>query len=166
MHKADSIYEDEPDAVYDFPRSYLKPVQEAIGDWVIYYEPVKAGPRVYFAVARIARVIAKPRIEGRFLALIEPGSFLPFDREVARLQRWAADRGGPPPPPEGGGRAPQEGRRPATGCPTPSRGGVRAHRESGLPDDLEPVEATRYDPSAPALPEDQAAFRPPRAGAG
>ena len=45
MHKADSIYEVEPDAVYDFPRSYLKPVQEAIGDWVIYYEPVKAGPR-------------------------------------------------------------------------------------------------------------------------
>lgn len=85
LHKADSIYEDEPDVVYDFPRSYLKAVQEAVGDWVIYYEPVKAGPRGYFAVAKILRVIPKPDLEGRFLALIEPGSFLPFDREVPRL---------------------------------------------------------------------------------
>ncbi len=35
MHKADSIYEDEPDVVYDFPRSYLKAVQEAVGDWIV-----------------------------------------------------------------------------------------------------------------------------------
>lgn len=33
LHKADSIYEDEPDVVYDFPRNYLKAIQEggAIG---------------------------------------------------------------------------------------------------------------------------------------
>lgn len=33
LHKANSIYEDEPDVVYDFPRSYLKAVEEAVGDW-------------------------------------------------------------------------------------------------------------------------------------
>lgn len=86
LHKADSIYEDEPDRVYDFPRAYLKAVQEGVGDWVVYYEPVKAGPRGYFAVAKIQRVIPKPGAEGRFLALIEPGSYLPFDREVPRLR--------------------------------------------------------------------------------
>ncbi|MCE8438453.1 HNH endonuclease [Rhodovulum sulfidophilum] len=85
LHKADSIYEDEPDVVYDFPRSYLKAVEQAVGDWIVYYEPVKAGPRGYFAVAKINRVIPKPCAEGRFLAMIEPGSFLPFDREVPRL---------------------------------------------------------------------------------
>ncbi len=54
LHKADSIYDDEPDVRYDFPKTYLKAVQEGIGDWVIYYEPVKAGERGYFAVAKIA----------------------------------------------------------------------------------------------------------------
>lgn len=86
LHKADSIYDDEPDVVYDFPRAYLKAVLEAVGDWVIYYEPVKAGPRGYFAVAKIKQVIEKPRASGRYLAMIEPGSFLPFDTPVARLQ--------------------------------------------------------------------------------
>ncbi|AMY69740.1 HNH endonuclease [Frigidibacter mobilis] len=85
MHKAGSIYDDEPDVVYDFPRSYLAAAREAVGDWTVYYEPVKAGPRGYFAVARIAQVIPKPGAEGRYLALIEPGSFLQFDRPVPRL---------------------------------------------------------------------------------
>ena len=85
LHKADLIYEDEPDVVYDFPRAYLKAVEEAVGDWIVYYEPSKAGLRGYFAVAKISRVIPKPGAEGRFLALIEPGTFLPFDREVPRL---------------------------------------------------------------------------------
>lgn len=35
MHKADSIYEDVPESHYDFPRTYLKAVEEAVGDWVI-----------------------------------------------------------------------------------------------------------------------------------
>ena len=85
LHKADSIYDDEPDRVYDFPRSYLKAVYEGVGDWIVYYEPVKAGPRGYFAVAKIKRVIPKPGVDGRFFALIEPGSFLPFDQNVPRL---------------------------------------------------------------------------------
>lgn len=85
LHKADSIYEDEPDAVYDFPRSYLKAINEAVGDWVVYYEPIKAGPRGYFATAKISSVIPKPGVEGRYLALIEAGSFLPFDANVPRL---------------------------------------------------------------------------------
>lgn len=60
-------------------------MQEGRGDWVIYYEPVKAGPHGYFAVAKIRDVIPKPGHEGRHLALIEPGSYLPFDRDVPRL---------------------------------------------------------------------------------
>ncbi|WP_226558658.1 hypothetical protein [Salipiger thiooxidans] len=66
LHKANSIYEDEPDVVYDFPRSYLRAIKEAVGDWIVYYEPVKAGPKGYFAVAKISDVIPKPNAEGAF----------------------------------------------------------------------------------------------------
>lgn len=38
-------------------------MHEAVGDWIVYYEPVKVGPRGYFAVAQIDRVIPKPRSE-------------------------------------------------------------------------------------------------------
>ncbi len=90
LHKADSIYDDEPDVVYDFPKAYLMAIQAAIGDWIVYCEPVKAGPREYFAVARIAQVIPKHGVEGRYLALIEAGGFLPFDRSVPRLHKGQA----------------------------------------------------------------------------
>jgi putative restriction endonuclease len=141
LHKADSIYEDEPDSRYDFPKAYLKAVQEAVGDWVVYYEPVKAGPRGYFAVAKVRQVIPKPAHAGRYLALIEPGSFLPFDREVPRLHQ---------------GRAWEKALMANDG--TVKSGGaqqlaVRRLPESefaaiiaeGLPANLEYVEAHRYD---------------------
>lgn len=157
MHKAESIYGDEPDAVYDFPRSYLKAVSEAVGDWIIYYEPVKAGPRGYFAAARIARVIPKPGAEGRFLALIEPGSFLPFDREVPRLLE---------------GRPLEQALTEADG--SPKKGGavqlaVRRLPEAdfarivdlGLPQELERIEATRYGAPAGGLQEEAAIFERP-----
>ncbi|GGE44369.1 restriction endonuclease [Primorskyibacter flagellatus] len=157
LHKADSIYEDEPDVVYDFPRSYLKAVEEAVGDWVVYYEPVKAGPRGYFGVAKISRVIPKPGVEGRFLALIEPGSFLPFDSEVPRL----AD-----------GRPLEASLTEPDG--TPKKGGsvqlaVRRLPEAdfarivnlGLPQELERIEATRYDPQLAELAEGAELFERP-----
>ena len=77
LHRSDSRYEDKLDEVYDFPRAYLRAIEEAVGDWIVYYEPVKAGPRGYFAVAKIEHVIPKPRTEGRFLAMIEPGPSCP-----------------------------------------------------------------------------------------
>lgn len=157
LHKADSIYDDEPDVVYDFPRAYLKAVQEAIGDWVIYYEPVKAGPRGYFAVAKIASVVPKLGVEGRFLAMIEPGSFLPLDAEVPRLIN---------------GRPLEQSLMEADG--SPKKGGavqlaVRRLSEAdfarivrlGLPEDLERREATRYDPAAPELAEEAMIFERP-----
>lgn len=142
LHKADSIYDDEPDVKYDFPRSYLKAVQEAVGDWVIYYEPVKAGPRGYFATARISEVIEKPRTEGRYLALIEPGSYLPFDRNIARLldgrplESSLADADGLP---KAGGAVQSAVRR-------LSEADFARIINLGLPQDLEEQEARRYDP--------------------
>lgn len=157
MHKADSIYDDEPDVVYDFPRSYLKAVEEAVGDWVVYYEPVKAGPRGYFAVARISQVIPKPDVEGRFLALIEPGSFLPFDREVPRLidgtplETALTEPDGSP---KAGGAVQLAVRR------LPEADFARIVN-LGLPADLMEVEAARYDAPRPALADGAAVFDRP-----
>lgn len=144
LHKANSIYEDEPDRVYDFPKTYLKAVQDGVGDWAIYYEPAKAGPRGYFAVARLADVIPKQGEKDRFLARIALGSFLPFDRDVPRLVD---------------GRVLEQGLGEADG--SPRKGGavqlaVRRISEAdfarivamGLPEDMIAEEERRYDPQA------------------
>lgn len=143
LHRADSIYDDEPDRFYDFPRQYLKAIEEGVGDWVIYYEPVKAGLRGYFATAKIDRVLPKPGAPGRYLAQIAPGSFLPFDREVPRLQRgrpWEAAltlHDGSPKP--GGAQQLAVRRLPDAE--------FAAIVTAGLPGDLMEQEARRYDQS-------------------
>ena len=157
LHKADSIYDDEPDVVYDFPQSYLRAVNEAVGDWVIYYEPVKAGPRGYFAVAKLERVVPKPGVAGRFLAMIEPGTFLPFDLDVPRLLQ---------------GRPLESALADVDG--TPKKGGalqlsVRRLPEAefaaivdlGLPVNLEQIEAMRYDPRPSGFADGAIPFRRP-----
>lgn len=140
LHKADSIYEDEPDRVYDFPKSYLKAVQEGVGDWAIYYEPVKAGPRGYFAVARIGRVVPKQGLKGRYEARIVPGSYLPFDREVPRLDAGRPLESAlsmPDGTPKAGGAQQLAVRR------LPEAEFTEIVRR-GLPVDLETIEARRY----------------------
>jgi putative restriction endonuclease len=157
LHKADSIYEDEPDVVYDFPRAYLRAVEEAVGDWIVYYEPTKAGPRGYFAVARIARVLPKPGAPGRHLALIEPGSFLPFDREVPRLENGRPLESAltaPDGSPRQGGAVQLAVRR------LPDAEFARIV-DIGLPQELERIEAARYQSLAPELAEEGTPFARP-----
>ncbi len=144
LHKVDSIYEDEPDVVYDFPKAYLKAAEDGVGDWAIYYEPVKAGPRGYFAVAKIARLMPKIGVPGRYLAMIEPGSYLPFDHEVPRLidgrpleSALTADDGYP----KSGGAQQLAVRR------LPDREFAKIV-SLGLPQALEAMEAKRYDPKS------------------
>ena len=83
IHRADSIYEDSPATQYQFPPQYYSRVKSCIGDWVVYYEPTKVrNSRGYYAVAKVADVIRDPNRSDMFLALIEPGSYLPFIRPV------------------------------------------------------------------------------------
>lgn len=89
IHKSDSIYDDDPVARYDFPRMYLSRVERTVGDWIVYYEPRSAdggrGRLSYFATARVQQVIPHPSIADRYFAIIEPGTYLPFDRPVERV---------------------------------------------------------------------------------
>ncbi|QJB70299.1 HNH endonuclease [Parasphingorhabdus halotolerans] len=83
IHRSDSIYDDSPAERYQFPRQYLKRVEQCIGDWIIYYEPSKvADTRGYFAVAKVEQVVPDPTAKYMYLALIEPGSYLDFANAV------------------------------------------------------------------------------------
>jgi putative restriction endonuclease len=83
LHRTDSIYDDRPELQYQFPKQYLGRASQFVGDWIIYYEP-RRGPtaRGYYAIARVEQIVPDPTAEGMFLALIEPGSYLPFERDV------------------------------------------------------------------------------------
>lgn len=89
LHKPDSKYDDNLSSAYDFPRMYLATVRRTVGDWIIYYEPRSAdggtGRLAYFATARVLGVIENTAHEGRYIAVVDPSSFLTFDRAVPRV---------------------------------------------------------------------------------
>jgi putative restriction endonuclease len=95
IHRSGLIYKDSPAERYQFPPQYLRRVQACVGDWIIYYEPVKVpGTRGYFAVARVKQVIPAPGTPGMYLAIIEPGSCLDFAtrcRSAGQAGLWSAD---------------------------------------------------------------------------
>lgn len=83
MHRSDSIYDDSPSERYQFPKPYLTRVSACVGDWVAYLEPSKVpGTRGYFAVAKVEKVVADPTASSMFIALIQPGTYLPFVNTV------------------------------------------------------------------------------------
>ena len=83
VHRTDSIYDDSPAERYQFPAQYLGRAQACVGDWVLYYEPVKVkDTRGYFAVARVQEIIPDPAVRAMFIAVIEPGSYLEFASSV------------------------------------------------------------------------------------
>jgi putative restriction endonuclease len=83
VHRTDSIYDDSQAERYQFPAQYLGRAQACVGDWVLYYEPVKVKEtRGYFAVARVQEIIPDPAVQAMFVAVIEPGSYLEFANPV------------------------------------------------------------------------------------
>lgn len=86
--KIDPTYDDLPEERYHFPPTYLRQIEAALDDWVIYYEPRRStghqsstgGRQVYFATARLSRIASDPRLDGHFYAWIT--DYLPFDRPV------------------------------------------------------------------------------------
>lgn len=83
IHRADSIYDDSPAERYQFPKQYLERAKACVGDWILYYEPVKVpGSRGYFAIAKVQRIVPDVSQPGMFLASIEPGSYLDFVNPV------------------------------------------------------------------------------------
>lgn len=86
MHKDGSIYDDIPEVHYQFPKVYLSRAKQMVGDWIVYREPVKLPQsKGFFAVAKVERIVLDPDVSDRYRALIEPGSYLPFEPTVPHM---------------------------------------------------------------------------------
>jgi putative restriction endonuclease len=92
--RSDSPYDDQPEIHYQFPSQYLSRASQFVGDWVLYYEPVKAGARGYHAAAKVQQIAPDPTRSAHYLALIEPGSYFTFEQDVPfRLSGELVERG-------------------------------------------------------------------------
>lgn len=86
--KIDPTYDDLPEERYHFPRSYLRQVEAAVGDWILYYEPRRPGDvdsgsggrQAYFATAKVSAVRRDPRLDDHFYA--DVADYLEFDSAV------------------------------------------------------------------------------------
>ncbi|UOR08368.1 hypothetical protein LCM18_08980 [Qipengyuania flava] len=86
MHKDGSLYDDIPEVHYQFPKSYLSRAEQMIGDWIVYREPVKIpNSKGFFAVAKVEEIIPDPTEHDRYRAIIEAGSYLPFEPTVPHI---------------------------------------------------------------------------------
>jgi putative restriction endonuclease len=82
-----SAYDDLIEVRYHFPHTYLRQVEAAIGDWIIYYEPRRTdgpnsanGRQAYFAIAQVTRITQDPERSDHHYAYLQ--NFLEFDRAV------------------------------------------------------------------------------------
>ncbi len=86
--KVSPAYDDVPEQFYHFPRTYLNQVKEAVGDWIVYYEPRRStgdnlsrgGRLAYFAVAQIVGLRDDPNKPDHYYADI--ANYLDFDKVV------------------------------------------------------------------------------------
>jgi putative restriction endonuclease len=86
--KVDPTYDDLPEERYHFPRTYLRQIEQAVGDWIVYYEPRRStgdlsssgGRQSYFATAKLLRIEEDPTQKEHYYALVN--NYLEFDHPV------------------------------------------------------------------------------------
>jgi putative restriction endonuclease len=92
--RSDSPYDDQPEIHYQFPAQYLSRASQFVGDWILYYEPIRGGARGYHAAAKVRQIVPDPSRAAHYLALIEPGDYLTFERDVPfRMSGQLVERG-------------------------------------------------------------------------
>lgn len=82
------VYNDLPEQHYHFPKTYLRQVEAAVGDWIVYYEPRRTtgdvsssgGRQAYFATARLDSIAVDPARANHFYAQVS--QYLEFARPV------------------------------------------------------------------------------------
>ncbi len=87
--KVTPSYKDLPEYRYHFPRTYLNQARQAIGDYIVYYEPRRSsadlasfgGRQSYFGVARVTSIVEDFELPNHYYALVE--GYLDFDRPVS-----------------------------------------------------------------------------------
>lgn len=89
-HRTDSIYDDQPELFYHFPKQYLSRVRQAIGDQIVYYGPHDQPGRFYLAVARVKGTRADDNRDDHFYA--DVAEYLDFDRPVPYTENGGYER--------------------------------------------------------------------------
>lgn len=82
LFRPDSKYDDEPERYYQFPKTYYSRAIKLAGEWILFLEPTKAGKKGYHAAAKVTNITSDPTKPDHFIAHIEEGSYLPFERDV------------------------------------------------------------------------------------
>jgi putative restriction endonuclease len=83
LHRPGSIYDDLPHKRYQFPKQYKTRVEQTVGDWIVYNELADGkGSSGYSAIAKVSRVEPDPLIPNMFVAHMEQGSYLGFEKFV------------------------------------------------------------------------------------
>jgi putative restriction endonuclease len=86
--KLSPSYDDLPEVHYHFPRSYLRQVEQTLGDAIVYYEPrrgtaemnSRGGRQAYFAVARPQSIAEDPRDSNLYYCTVT--GYLDFDYPI------------------------------------------------------------------------------------
>jgi putative restriction endonuclease len=86
--KLSPSYDDLPEERYHFPRTYLRQVEQTLGDTIVYYEPrrgsaelsSRGGRQAYFAVARPQEITQDRRQPDHFYCHVT--DYLDFERPV------------------------------------------------------------------------------------
>ena len=88
--KLNPTYDGLPECRYHFPKTYLNQAKATVDDWIVYYEPRRQdanasgrdGRQVYFATARVQRIVADPHRPDHYYAFVtdflEFGHIVPF----------------------------------------------------------------------------------------
>ena len=77
----DTHYDDDVVHRYHFPNRYLGEARKFIGDWIVYYEPIRGGGRQsYVAVVRVTHIAPDPADAKSSYAYV--ADYLPFDASV------------------------------------------------------------------------------------
>ena len=82
-----SAYDDQPELRYHFPHTYLRQAEQAVGDWIIYYEPRRTtgpssatGRQAYFAAAKVESIARDPKSSDHYYAFIS--NYIELDSDV------------------------------------------------------------------------------------
>jgi putative restriction endonuclease len=86
--KVQPAYDDLPESRYHFPATYLNQAQQALQDWILYYEPRRegsdpsgrSGRKSYFATARLDRIVEDPERRGFYYGYVS--AYLEFTNPV------------------------------------------------------------------------------------
>jgi putative restriction endonuclease len=76
--KVTPSYKDLPEIHYHFPHRYLDRARQAVGDYIVYYEPRRStselsssgGRQAYFGFARVTGIVEDAEIPGQYFALV------------------------------------------------------------------------------------------------